>query len=39
MNEAVGNVIGFRSEMFSYTVSKSDDGEGWRGTKNPGADV
>lgn len=27
----VGEIIRFRTEMFSYTISKPDDGEGWRG--------
>jgi scyllo-inositol 2-dehydrogenase (NADP+) len=27
----IGDVIRFKSEMFSHTISKPDDGEGWRG--------
>lgn len=30
-NGVMGNIIRFRSEMFSFTISKPDDGEGWRG--------
>ncbi len=29
--ELIGKVIRFKSEMFSYTISKPDDGDGWRG--------
>ena len=36
MNEAIGNVIRFKSEMFSNTISKSDSGEGWRGSEESG---
>ncbi len=37
INESViGNVLRFKSEMFSYTISKPDDGEGWRGTIESG---
>lgn len=27
----IGKVLRFKSEMFSYTISKPDTGEGWRG--------
>jgi len=27
----IGDIIRFKSEMFSYTISKPDEGEGWRG--------
>lgn len=29
--DVIGDVIRFKSEMFSYTVGKPDEGEGWRG--------
>lgn len=32
----IGDVIRFRSEMFSFTISKPDDGEGWRGSIESG---
>lgn len=32
----IGNIIRFKSEMFSYTVSKEDKGEGWRGKVESG---
>ena len=35
-NKVIGNIIRFRSEMFSFTISKPDDGEGWRGSIESG---
>lgn len=32
----IGNIIRFKSEMFSCTVNKPDDGEGWRGKRETG---
>lgn len=33
---AIGKVIRFRSEMFSCTITKPDDGSGWRGKRETG---
>lgn len=35
-NNIIGNVIRFKSEMFSYTISKEDEGDGWRGNEESG---
>ncbi len=35
-NKVIGNVIRFKSEMFSYTISKEDEGDGWRGSEESG---
>ena len=35
-NKVIGDVIRFKSEMFSYTISKEDKGEGWRGNLDTG---
>jgi scyllo-inositol 2-dehydrogenase (NADP+) len=35
-NKVIGNVTGFKSEMFSYTISKEDAAEGWRGSEESG---
>jgi len=32
----IGNVIRFKSEMFSCTITKSDEGSGWRATRESG---
>lgn len=32
----IGRIIRFKSEMFSYTISKEDEGEGWRGNEESG---
>lgn len=32
----IGDLIRFKSEMFSCTVVKPDDGEGWRGSRESG---
>lgn len=32
----IGNIIRFKSEMFSYTISKEESGEGWRGSIDSG---
>jgi predicted dehydrogenase len=35
----IGKIIRYRSEMFSCTISKPDDGSGWRGTRETGGGV
>jgi len=35
-NDVIGKVIRFKSEMFSYTISKEDKGDGWRGNLETG---
>jgi len=35
-NEVIGKVIRFKSEMFSCTITKSDEGSGWRATREGG---
>lgn len=35
-NKVIGKIIRFKSEMFSYTISKEDSGEGWRGSEESG---
>jgi predicted dehydrogenase len=35
-NNVIGKVIRFKSEMFSFTISKEDEGEGWRGNEESG---
>lgn len=35
-SKVIGDVIRFKSEMFSYTISKEDKGEGWRGNLDTG---
>jgi len=35
----IGKIIRFRSEMYSNTISKPDDGSGWRGTRETGGGV
>lgn len=32
----IGNIIRFKSEMFSCTITKCDDGSGWRATRETG---
>jgi len=34
--EIIGKVLRFKSEMFSYTVTKEDKGDGWRGNPDTG---
>lgn len=36
VNGVIGDVIRFKSEMFSHTISKADEGEGWRGSEESG---
>jgi predicted dehydrogenase len=38
-SDVIGKIIRFRSEMFSCTISKPDDGKGWRGTRETGGGV
>ena len=35
-NGLIGDIIRFKSEMFSNTISKPDKGKGWRGTHETG---
>jgi predicted dehydrogenase len=35
-NNVIGKIIRFKSEMFSFTISKEDEGEGWRGNEESG---
>ena len=35
-NDAIGRIIRFKSEMFSCTINKPDDGQGWRGSRESG---
>jgi predicted dehydrogenase len=35
-NNVIGDIIRFKSEMFSCTVVKPDDGAGWRGSRESG---
>lgn len=35
-NGVIGNVIRFKSEMFSCTISKSNESSGWRATREAG---
>lgn len=35
-NGVIGNIIRFKSEMFSCTVSKPDEGSGWRNSRESG---
>ncbi|MEI7897427.1 MAG: Gfo/Idh/MocA family oxidoreductase [bacterium] len=38
-SDVIGRIIRYRSEMFSCTISKPDDGNGWRGTRETGGGV
>ena len=35
-NKVIGNVIRFKSEMFSCTITKSDESSGWRASRESG---
>lgn len=35
----IGKIIRFKSEMFSCTITKSDDGSGWRASRESGGGV
>ncbi|GHU72415.1 hypothetical protein FACS189450_10180 [Spirochaetia bacterium] len=35
-NRVIGNIIRFKSEMFSCTISKSDESSGWRSSRESG---
>ena len=35
-NKVIGKVIRFKSEMFSCTITKSDESSGWRGSRESG---
>jgi predicted dehydrogenase len=35
-NNVIGNVIRFKSEMFSCTITKSDESSGWRASRESG---
>jgi predicted dehydrogenase len=35
-NKVIGNVIRFKSEMFSCTITKSDESSGWRSSRESG---
>ena len=37
--DVIGKIIRYRSEMFSCTITKPDDGSGWRGTRETGGGV
>jgi len=35
-NDVIGQLIRFKSEMFSCTIAEPDDGSGWRGSREKG---
>ncbi len=35
-NNIIGEIVRFKSEMFSCTITKSDEGSGWRATRENG---
>jgi predicted dehydrogenase len=35
-NGIIGNIIRFKSEMFSCTITKPDEGSGWRAVRESG---
>jgi predicted dehydrogenase len=35
-NQVIGNIIRFKSEMFSCTITKSDESSGWRSSRKNG---